>query len=110
VVASSFAIPSSVVLDLAPQEGPPPIQDEHGNAMEDSEWAHKGSRWCCKVDPCTCSYVAKWLFHQHLEQTHSVRMQAKRLGCPFIHLRGPRQQDHGFMNAHILSNPHARKK
>jgi hypothetical protein len=55
VVASSFVIPSSVVLNLAPQEVPPPIQDEHGNAMEDSEWAHKGSRWCCKVDPCTSS-------------------------------------------------------
>jgi hypothetical protein len=46
-------IPSSVVLDFVPQKVPPPIQDEHGNAMEDSEWAHKGSRWCCKVDACT---------------------------------------------------------
>ncbi len=78
--------------------------------MEDGEWAHKGSRWCCKVDPCTSSYVAKWLFCQHLEQTHSLQMQAKRSGRPSIHLRRLKQQDHGSMNAHILNNPHARQK
>jgi len=71
VVASLYAIPSSVVPNLAPQEVSPPIQNEHGNAMEDSEWAHRSSRWCCKVDPCSSFYVAKWLFRQHLEQTHS---------------------------------------
>jgi hypothetical protein len=31
--------------------------------MEDSEWAHKGSRWFCKVDACTSFYATKWLFH-----------------------------------------------
>jgi len=55
------AIPSLVVLDFAPQEVPP-IQDEHGNVMEDNEWAHKGSRWCCKVDACTSFYVVQWCF------------------------------------------------
>jgi hypothetical protein len=44
------AIPSSIISDLAPQKVIPPIQNENGNAMEDSEWAHKGSRWFCKVD------------------------------------------------------------
>jgi hypothetical protein len=56
------AIPSLVVPDFAPQEVPPPIQDEHGNVMEDSEWAHKGLRWCCKVDACINSYVVQWCF------------------------------------------------
>jgi hypothetical protein len=64
-------IPSSIILDFAPQNVPPPIQNEHYDVMEDSEWAHKGSRWCCKVDACTNSYVAKWLFYEHLERTHS---------------------------------------
>ncbi len=34
------AIPSSFVPNLAPQKVPPPIQDKHGDVMEDSEWAH----------------------------------------------------------------------
>jgi hypothetical protein len=88
VVVSPYVIPSSIVLDLAPQEVPPLIQDEHGDAMEDSVWAHKGSRWCCKVDACTSSYAVKWLFRQHLEQTHSLQMQARRSKHPFIHPRG----------------------
>jgi len=37
-------------------------------------------------------------------------MQAWKLRCPSTHTGGPRQQDHGSMNAHILSNPHARQK
>jgi len=61
VVASPNAIPSSIVPNFGPQEVLPPIQDEHGNAMEDNEWAYKGSRWCCKLDACTSSYEAKWL-------------------------------------------------
>ncbi len=67
VVASPDATPSLVVPNFAPQEVPLPIQNEHGDAMEDSEWAHKGSGWFCKVDACTSSYVTKWLFYQHLE-------------------------------------------
>jgi hypothetical protein len=54
------AIPSSIVPKFAPQEVLPPIQNEHENAMEDSEWVHKGSRWCHKVDACTSFYVVKW--------------------------------------------------
>jgi hypothetical protein len=57
------AIFSSIISDLALQEVLPPIQDEHGHVMEYSEWAHKESRWCCKVDPCTNSYVTKWLLY-----------------------------------------------
>jgi hypothetical protein len=60
-------IPSSVIVDFAPQKVPFQIQDEHGDAMEDNEWVHKGSKWYCKVDACTNSYVAKWLFREHLE-------------------------------------------
>jgi hypothetical protein len=33
-------IPALVVSDLAPRKVPPPIQDKHGDAMEDSEWVH----------------------------------------------------------------------
>jgi hypothetical protein len=83
VVVSPYAIPSSIVLDLAPYEIPPPIQDEHGDAMEDSDWAHKGSRWCCKVDACISYYAIKWLLCQHLERTHSLQC---KLGDQGIHL------------------------
>jgi hypothetical protein len=62
VVVGLDAIPSSIVPNLTPQKVLPIIQDEHGDVKEDSEWAHKGSRWCCKVDACTNSYAAKWLF------------------------------------------------
>jgi hypothetical protein len=44
VVASPNAIPSLIVPNLALQKVPPLIQNESGNAMEDNEWAHKGSR------------------------------------------------------------------
>jgi hypothetical protein len=58
MVARPNAIPSSIVPDFAPQNVPPPIQDEHGNAMEDSKWVHKGSKCCHKVDACT---IFMWL-------------------------------------------------
>ncbi len=44
VVSRLNAIPSLVILDLTLQEVLLPIQDESGDVMEDSEWAHKGSR------------------------------------------------------------------
>jgi hypothetical protein len=37
-------------------------------------------------------------------------MQVGKLGHPYIHHGGPMQQDHGFMNACILSNSHPRQK
>jgi hypothetical protein len=37
-------------------------------------------------------------------------MQARKSRRPSIHPWGPRQQDHGSMNARILSNPHAKQK
>jgi len=43
-VVSPNAIPSSIVPYLTFQKVPPLIQDESGNVMEDSEWAHKSSR------------------------------------------------------------------
>jgi hypothetical protein len=63
----------------------PPIQDESGDV---SEWAHKSSRWFCKVDACTSSYAAKWLLCQHLGQTHSFQMQAGKSRHPSTHPRG----------------------
>jgi hypothetical protein len=66
VVVGLDTIPSSIVLNTAPQEVPLLIQDEHGNALEDNEWAYEGSKWCCKVDACINSYASKWLFHKHL--------------------------------------------
>jgi hypothetical protein len=67
VVTSPNAIHSSIVPNLAPQEVPPSIQDEHGDAMENNEWAHEGSKWSCKVVTCTSSYVAKYFSRKHLE-------------------------------------------
>jgi hypothetical protein len=67
VVANLDIILSSIVLNIAPQKVHPLIQDEHGDAMEDNEWAYESSKWCCKVDACISSYAAKWLFHKHLE-------------------------------------------
>jgi hypothetical protein len=104
------AIPSSIVPNLARQKVIPLIQNENGDVIEDNEWVHKGSRWFCKVDACTCFYAAKWLCCQHLEQTHSLRMQAKKSRCPSTHLGMPRQQKHIFMNVCILNNPHTRQK
>ncbi len=104
------AIPSSIIPNLAPHELHLPIQDEHGDAMENNEWAHEGSKWCYKVDACTRSYVAEWLLYKHLEQTHSLWMQIGRLRHPSTRPWGPRQQDHGSMNARILNNLHARQK
>ncbi len=37
-------------------------------------------------------------------------MQAKKSGCPSIHLRELKQQEHSSMNVRILSNSHARQK
>jgi hypothetical protein len=67
VVVGLNAIPSLIIPNLAPQKVPFPIQNEHGDAMEDSEWVYKGLRWCCKMDACIVSYAPKWLFCQHLE-------------------------------------------
>ncbi len=55
MVVSPYAILSSIVPNLAPQELLLPIENEHGDVMEDNEWVHKGSRWCYKVDACTNS-------------------------------------------------------
>jgi hypothetical protein len=60
----------------APQKVFPSMQDEHGDAMEENEWVHEGSRACCKVNVCTNSYATK--FHKHLDQTHGLQMQLGR--------------------------------
>jgi hypothetical protein len=42
--------------NLVPQEVPPPMQYEHGDAMEQNEWFHEGLKG----------------FHKHLDQTHGL--------------------------------------
>ncbi len=107
VVAGLNAIPSLIVPNFALQEVLPPIQNENGDV---SEWAQKSSKCFRKVDACTSFYVAKQLFCQHLEQTHSLQMHTKKSRCPFIYYGGLEQQDHGSMNVRILNNLHAKKK
>jgi hypothetical protein len=78
--------------------------------MEDSEWAHKGSRWCCKVDACTSFYVFKWCYVNIWSKHTPFKCKPKDHGVHLLFLGGPRQQDHGSMNVHILSNSHVRQK
>jgi len=39
-----------------------------------------------------------------------LHLEVGKFGRPSIRLREPRQQDHSFMNAHILNNLHASQK
>ncbi len=79
------------------------------HAMEDANWVHKGSRWKCKINGCTDTYVAKWLLRQHLDNKHKLRMEVGKYGRPSTCVRGPRQKNHHVMNTQILNNPHARQ-
>ncbi len=83
------------------------VEVSPNHAMED---VHEGSRWKCKINGCTDTYVAKWLLRQHLDNKHRLCMEVGKFGCPFTCVGGPRQQNHHAMNAQILSNPHARQK
>ncbi len=67
------------------------------HVMEDANWVHKRSRWKCKINGCIHTYVAKWLFCQHLDNKHRFRMEVSKYSCP-IHVGGPRQQNHHVMN------------
>jgi hypothetical protein len=78
--------------------------------MEDVDWVHERSRWKCKINGCIDIYVAKWLFHQHLDNKHKLHMEVGKYGRPSTHVGAPRQQNHYVMNARILNNPHARQK
>ncbi len=102
-----FLINSIPNLDLASQEFPPPMQDEHGDVMEENEWVHEGSRGCCKVNACTSFYVAKCLFHRHLDQTHGLQMQ---LGDLSIHLFVLGVLGDKTTLLWMLNNPHAKQK
>ncbi len=73
------------------------------HAMEDTNWVHEGSRWKCKINGCTDTYVAKWLFRQHLDNKHRLHMEVGKSGCPFTRVGGPRQQNHRVMNVQILA-------
>ncbi len=80
------------------------------HAMEDEDWVHERSKWKCKINGCTDTYVAKWLLCQHLDNKHRFHMEVSKYGHPSTHVGGPRQQNHRAMNIQILSNPHARQK
>ncbi len=86
------------------------IKELPNHAMEDAGWVHKGSRWKCKINGCTNTYVAKWLFCQHLDNKHGLHMEVGKSGRPSTRVGGPKQQNHHAMNAQVLSNPHARQK
>ncbi len=44
------------------------------------------------------------MFHCHLDNKHGLHLEVGKSSCPSIHPRGPRQQNHGSMNARILNN------
>jgi hypothetical protein len=68
------------------------------HAMEDVNWVHKRSRWKCKINGCTNTYVAKWLFWQHFDNKHELRMEVGKFGHPSTRVGGPKQQNHRAMN------------
>ncbi len=80
------------------------------HVMEDVDSVHKGSKWKCKINGCTNAYVAKWIFCQHLDNKHGLRMELGKFGRPSTRVDEPRQQNHHAMNVQILSNPHTRQK
>jgi hypothetical protein len=60
------------------------------HAMEDVDWVLERSRWKCKINGCIDTYVAKWLFHQHLDNKHGLRMEVGKSDHPSICVGGPR--------------------
>jgi len=74
------------------------IEIPPNHAMEDANWVHKRSRWKCKINGCINTYVARFFFHQHLDNKHRLRMEVSKYGHPFTHVGGPRQQNHHVMN------------
>jgi hypothetical protein len=64
-----------------------------------ANWVHKRSRWKCKINGCTDTYVTKWLLHQHLDNKHELCMEVGKFICPSTRVGGPRQQNHHVMNA-----------
>jgi hypothetical protein len=54
-----FFVDSIPNLDPTSQKVLHPMQDEHGDAMEENEWVHEGSRACYKVNACNNSYATK---------------------------------------------------
>ncbi len=68
------------------------------HVMEYVDWVHEQSRWKCKINGCTNTYVVKWLFHRHLDNKHRLRIEVGKYGCPSTHVGEPRQQNHHVMN------------
>ncbi len=46
----NFFVDLVLNLNPAPQKVLPPMQDEHGDVMEENECVHESSRKCCKVN------------------------------------------------------------
>jgi hypothetical protein len=66
------------------------IEVPPNHAMEDADWVHEGSRWKCKINGCIDVYAIKWLFCQHLDNSHGLCMEVGKYGRP-THVGGPRQ-------------------
>ncbi len=66
------------------------VEAPSNHAMEDVDWVHEGSRWKCKINGCTNTYVVKWLFRQHLYNKHGLRMEVGKYGHPSTFIRGPK--------------------
>jgi len=82
---AKFFVDSIPNLDPMSQKVLHPMQDEHGDAIEENEWVHecsRTSRACYKVNACNNSYAAKWLLCKHLDQTNGLQMQLDRFGHP----------------------------
>jgi hypothetical protein len=73
-------------------------------ARKDKEWTKVRSKWKCKVHNSTVAYCAKWLLTQHLKEVHGLVAEKSKPGRPSTAAGGPRHQDHGKMNAHILGD------
>jgi len=68
VVVGPDVIPSLIVPNIAPQKVPLPIQDEHGDVMEDSECVDGVARWMhaiVLVHPNGC-FINTWSEHTFL--------------------------------------------
>jgi len=79
-------------------------------ARKDKEWTKVGLKWKCKVGTCIVAYCAKWLLIKHSKKVHGLVVEKAKPGRPSIFAGGPRHQDHGKMNVHILGNAQAAQR
>jgi hypothetical protein len=82
---------------------PPALICPPNLARKDKEWTKVGSKWKCKVHNYIVAYCAKWLLTAHLKEVHGLVVEKSKPRRPST-AGGPRHQDHGKMNAHILGD------